>query len=121
MTRVRASIWVGTCVWLLGLGSVFSFNIWSGDGYQLFGKTFFDLLDYLTANIMLPLGGLLIAIFAGWSMSRGSSVDEFNMGDGLFYWVWRLLIRYITPVAVIIVFLNAIGVVDWLLSKNLLW
>lgn len=121
MSRVRASIWVGMSVWLLGLGSVFSFNIWSGEEFQLFGKTFFDLLDYLSANIMLPMGGLLIAIFAGWSMRRVSSVDEFNMGDGFVYKIWWLLIRYITPVAVIAVFLNAIGVVDWLLSKNLLW
>jgi len=121
MTRVRASIWVGVSVWLLGLGSVFSFNIWSGAEFQLFGKTFFDLLDYLTANIMLPMGGLLIAIFAGWRMTRDSSVEEFNLRFNFFYRVWRLLIRYITPVAVIIVFLNAIGVVDWLLSKNLLW
>ncbi len=111
MSRIRASIWVGLSVWLLGLGTVFSFNIWSGESFQLFGKTFFDLLDYLTANIMLPLGGLLIAIFAGRSLSRDSSVDEFNMGDGFFYKLWRVLIRYITPVAVVIVFLHAIGVV----------
>ena len=121
MTRVRAAIWVGLSVWLLGLGSVFSFNVWSGEEFQLFGNTFFDLLDYLTANIMLPLGGLLIALFAGWYISRNSSVDEFNMGDGFIYKIWRLVIRYITPVAVVIVFLNAIGVIDWLLSKNLLW
>lgn len=111
MSRIRASIWVGLSVWLLGLGTVFSFNIWSGESFQLFGKTFFDLLDYLTANIMLPLGGLLIAIFAGRSLSRDSSVDEFNMGDGFFYKLWWVLIRYITPVAVVIVFLHAIGVV----------
>ncbi len=121
MGRIRASIWVGASVWLLGLGTVFSFNIWSGENFQLFGKTVFDILDYLTANIMLPLGGLLIAIFAGRCMTRASSVDEFNLGDGRRYSVWWILIRYITPVAVVIVFLNAIGVVDWLLSKNLLW
>lgn len=121
MTRIRASIWVGLLVWILGLGSVFSFNVWSGEEYKLFGKTFFDLLDYLTANIMLPLGGLLIALFAGRYISRSSSADEFNMGDGLRYKMWRMVIRNITPVAVVIVFLNAIGVIDWLLSKNLLW
>lgn len=111
MSRIRAAIWVGLLVWFLGLGTVFSFNIWSGESFQLFGKTFFDIMDYLTANIMLPLGGLLIAIFAGRCMSRSSSVDEFSMGDGLIYKTWWLLIRYITPVAVVIVFLHAIGVV----------
>jgi NSS family neurotransmitter:Na+ symporter len=111
MSRIRAAIWVGLLVWFLGLGTVFSFNIWSGESFQLFGKTFFDIMDYLTANIMLPLGGLLIAIFAGRCMSRSSSVDEFSMGDGLIYKTWWLLIRYVTPVAVVIVFLHAIGVV----------
>jgi len=114
ISRIKASIWVGLSVWLLGLGTVFSFNIWSGDGFKLFGMTFFDILDYLTANIMLPLGGLLIALFAGRFMTRGSSVEEFNMGDGIRYSLWRVLIRYVTPVAVVIVFLNAIGVFGWL-------
>ncbi len=111
MSRVRAAIWVGISVWLLGLGTVFSFNLLSGEQYQLFGKTFFDLLDYLTANIMLPLGGLLIAIFAGWVMARTSTVDELGMGDGLGYRIWRGLIRYVTPVAVVLVFLRAIEVI----------
>jgi NSS family neurotransmitter:Na+ symporter len=60
---------------------------------------------------MLPLGGLLIAIFAGWYLSRSSSVDELAMGDGFKYKLWRMLIRYITPVAVALVFLRAIKVI----------
>jgi NSS family neurotransmitter:Na+ symporter len=110
MSRVRAAIWIGILVWLLGLATVFSFNIWSGEEMQLFGMTAFDLLDYLTANIMLPLGGLLIAIFAGWFMARNSTVEEFAMGDGIRYKVWWAVIRYVTPVAVVLVFLNVIGV-----------
>ena len=74
-------------------------------------STIFDLLDYLTANIMLPLGGLLIAVFAAWKMSRASTVDELAMGDGFFYKLWRFLVRYITPVAVVIIFLKAISVI----------
>ncbi len=109
MSRIRAAIWVGLLVWLLGLGSVFSFNIWSED--KLFGKTFFDLLDYLAANIMLPLGGLMIAIFAGRVMARSSTVDELSLGDGVRYRLWRGVIRYVTPVAVMLVFLKAIGVI----------
>jgi NSS family neurotransmitter:Na+ symporter len=72
--------------------------------------TFFDLLDYLAANIMLPLGGLFIALFAGWSMARQSSQDEFAM-QGQAYRLWRALIRYVAPLAVILVFLNAIGMI----------
>jgi NSS family neurotransmitter:Na+ symporter len=110
MTRIRAAVWIGLTTWILGLGSVFSFNIWSGEKYQLFGKTFFDLLDYLAANIMLPLGGLLIAFFAGWVMKKASSEDEFAMAA----WaqkLWWFLIRYLSPLAVVAVFLHAIGVI----------
>lgn len=115
MTRIRAAAWIGLTTWILGLGSVFSFNLWSGDEYRLFGKTVFDLLDYLAANIMLPLGGLLIAIFAGRFMARESSEDEFAM-NGLAYKLWRMLIRYISPLAVILIFLNVIGVLPLLVS-----
>ncbi len=108
MNRIYASVWIGAITWFMGLGTVFSFNIWSGQ--KIFGKTFFDLLDYLTANIMLPLGGLLIAIFAGWLMSKESSFSELNTGKGV-YNIWDFVIRFVTPLLVMIIFLNAIGVI----------
>ncbi len=106
MTRVRAAIWIGLTTWVIGLGTVFSFNIWSD--VKLFDMTFFDLLDYLTANIMLPLGGLLIAVFSGWLMKKASSREEFAM-SGVRYALWRTLIRYVSPLAVVVVFLHVIG------------
>jgi NSS family neurotransmitter:Na+ symporter len=111
MKRIPAAAAVGILAWFLGIGTVLSFNLWSGEEYQLFGKTLFDLLDYLTANILLPLGGLFIAIFAGWVMSRQASQDELRMGDGLAYRSWRFLLRFVSPLLVLIVFFNAIGVI----------
>lgn len=105
--RVRAAVLAGVSVWLLGIACLLSLNEWSG--VTLFGKGFLDLFDFLTANILLPLGGLLIAAFAGWVLSRAASVDELDMGDGLAYRLWRVLIRYVAPLAVALVFLNAIG------------
>ena len=106
MTRVRAATWVGVLTWLLGLGTIFSFNIWSGNEFKLFGMTFFDLLDYLTANLMLPLGGLMIAIFSGWVMKSESSQAEFAMKPDA-YKLWWIVIRYISPLVVVVVFINA--------------
>jgi len=116
MDRMKASVVMGIACWLFGLITVFSFNIWSDITplymFETFrDKTLFDLLDYLTANIMLPLGGLLIAIFSVWIMHEDASVDELNMGEGLTYQIWHFLVRYITPIAVIIVFLRAIKVI----------
>ncbi|MGB5306825.1 MAG: sodium-dependent transporter [Gammaproteobacteria bacterium] len=117
LTRVTAAVFAGLATWLFGLLTVFSFNIWSEvkllSMFPVFrDSTIFGLLDYLTANIMLPLGGLLIAVFAARAMSRESSMEELAMGDRFFYPLWRFLVRYITPVAVIVVFLNAIGILD---------
>ncbi|MEE8264622.1 MAG: sodium-dependent transporter [Gammaproteobacteria bacterium] len=110
MTRVHASILACGIVWILGLGALFSLNIWSDA--TLFGKTFFGLLEYLTANIMLPVGGFLIALFAGWRLSRAASVNELGLGQGFAYQTWRILVRYITPVGLILVFLHVLGVLD---------
>lgn len=108
MSRMRACIWAGLVTWVLGIGTVLSFNI--GADVKLFGKTFFDLLDYLTANLMLPLGGLCIAIFAGWVMSQDKTADELNLSKPWLYAVWLFLVRFVSPVAVIVVFLNVMGV-----------
>jgi len=106
--RVFASAWAGVVTWLLGVVSLLSLNAWSD--YKVFGMGFMDLFDFLATNILLPLGGFLIAIFAGWYLSRASSLDELNMGDRFAYRFWRALIRYVTPIAVGVVFLRAIKV-----------
>jgi NSS family neurotransmitter:Na+ symporter len=108
MTRVQAAAWAGLGTWVVGIGTVLSFNVWSQP--WAFGKTFFDLIDYLTSNILLPLGGLLIALFAGWLMSKRSVRDELGLEAGWFA-VWLLVLRYVAPVAVLIVFLNAVGLI----------
>jgi len=112
MNRVKAAAWAGLTAWLFGLGSLFSLNIWAG--YKLFGKTFFDLVEYLTANVMLPLGGVLIAIFAAWKMSKEASRGELGLRDGIGYALWRFLVRYITPVAIGLVLLNVTGILPWI-------
>ena len=109
MSRVNASVVSGSAAWLLGIATIFSFNVMSG--VKLFGKTFFDLLDFLTANIMLPLGGLFIAVFATWVMSKQASREEIGLFGAaqVGYYLWFYLTRFVTPIAVIVVFLNAIG------------
>ncbi len=111
VSRARACFWSGLATWLLGLGTVFSFNIWSE--VKLFGNTFFENLDYLTTNIMLPLGGLAIAIFSVWVMNTKTVRNELAMKREFSFKFWQFLVRYITPLAVIIIFLNVIGIVKF--------
>ena len=108
MTRITAAVWSGLVTWLLGLGTVFSFNIW--ENVKLFGLNYFDLLDFITSNLMLPLGGILIALFAGWLMKSDTTRAELNIKNPTVYRAWQALVRYIAPVAVFIVLLHAIGV-----------
>ena len=114
VSRLHASVSVGVATWAMGLGTVFSFNIWSDKTwsipYLFKDYSFFDTLDYLTANVMLPMGGLFIGIFAAWLMREASSRDELNTHDWI-YKIWRILLRYITPIAVIIVFLKAVKII----------
>ena len=112
LKRSSMAVVTGTLCWACGLSSIFSFNIWSDFHPLSFipkfaDKTIFDLLDFTLANILIPIGGLLIALFAGWAMSRESTVDELGLTDGLLYRLWRFLVRYLAPIALIsILFAN---------------
>lgn len=107
MNRIKASIVLGMLAWVLGLGTVFSFNIWQDVSFFA-GKDFFHSLDFITANIMLPLGGLLIAIFAGWIMKRTVVEKELNMSSYGLYALWTIVLRLVSPVAVLVVMLWAL-------------
>lgn len=105
--RKKACIWAGLVTWLLGLGTVFSFNILSN--FKLFERTIFDLLDYLTSNLLLPIGGFFIAVFAGWIMQKQHSEAELEFSNPKAYQIWKLLVSYLAPAAVFLVFLNVVG------------
>lgn len=104
--RSKACIYAGLLTWLLGMGTVFSFNYWKD--IKFYSMTFFDLMDALTANIMLPIGGMLIAIFSGWVMHETISREQLNIGK--MYHLWHFLIKFVAPFAVFIVLLHAVGI-----------
>jgi NSS family neurotransmitter:Na+ symporter len=105
-TRAQAALMVGGLIWFIGFGTVFSFNVLAK--FRFFKGTIFDNIDHLTSNIMLPLGGVFISVFASWVMCRNSSADELG-GAGTTYKLWRFLARYLAPLAIIFVFLKAVG------------
>jgi len=116
LTRPRAAALIGVVVWVLGLLTVLSFNELSH--VTFLAGSIFDNLDFLTSNILLPLGGLLIAVFAGWVMCKSSTVDELEMGIGFRYGIWRFLTRFVAPLALVVIFLNATGMLGLLRSTN---
>ncbi|PKM05132.1 MAG: sodium-dependent transporter [Gammaproteobacteria bacterium HGW-Gammaproteobacteria-6] len=98
--------------WLLGLLTVFSFNVWSEDSFThgLFGRSPFDVLELIT-NILMPLGGLLIALFAGWALSREEVLREMATNETWFQ-LWQFLVRFVAPTAVAFVFLRTIPQIE---------
>jgi NSS family neurotransmitter:Na+ symporter len=108
-TRAQAAVIIGGLIWIIGFGSVLSFNVLSD--FTFAKGTIFDNVDYLTSNIMLPLGGVFIVFFAGWVMCRNSTADELG-GAGAIYKIWRVLARFIAPIGILFVFLKAVGLLD---------
>ena len=82
------------------------------------GLNWFDTIDYLVSNVMLPLGGLLIALFASWVVASKVRKEEFMRGTafGWVYYPWLFMLRFVVPLAIVVVFLNAIGVVQLITS-----
>ncbi|GAB3489012.1 sodium-dependent transporter [Marinomonas epiphytica] len=102
LTRTTASVALVVVVWALGIACLGSFNFISD--VTFFGKNTFDALDYLTANIMLPLGGILIAIFAGWFVKKQYAAEELEISATTFS-LWKVAIMIIAPISVSIVFI----------------
>lgn len=107
LTRDQACVRAGLVAWILGFVTVFSFNRWAD--IHFFGQTLFELIDALTANIMLPMGGLAIAVFAGWIMKKEHTEQELALPAEQ-YKVWKVLISYVAPAGVFLIFLHVVGV-----------
>jgi NSS family neurotransmitter:Na+ symporter len=109
ISRKRAAWMIAIFSWLLGIAVVLSFNEWK-EVKLLFGLNIFDTLDKLTTNIMLPLGGLLMAIFAGWVMQTHHVREELGIAVRP-YVLWRFTIRFVSPLAIIAIFMYLVGVI----------
>ena len=107
ITRIKAATIATSFAWLLGIGTIISFNI--GKDIKIFGMTIFELLDYLTSNILLPMGGILITVFVGWLISKENIDSELKIKSKILKSIWYFSARIIAPIAVIFVMLNALG------------
>lgn len=100
--RIPACIVLGLIVWGMGVAALGSFNFISD--VKLLGFNVFDFLDFMTANIMLPLGGLFIAIFAGWIITRDMVANELAISSPLLFNAWYIALRFIAPIGVSVIF-----------------
>lgn len=107
ISRLKAVLASGITLWLLSLGTVLSFNAWSE--VTLLGKTFFDSLDFLTTNLLMPLGGLATVLFAGWALSRKLVQESIGIDQPQLFALWWQALRVVTPLGILVVFLHSLG------------
>lgn len=102
--RVSANLLIASLAWLLGLGTVMSFNDWSDSTYFL-GMNLFNFIDFITASVLLPLGGALMAVYVGWFMKRRPLRRELKLESRETFSRWFTIVRYVSPVLVLVVFI----------------
>ncbi len=112
LDRPTAASYLGLIVWALGLVSLLSFNLWEhvrplGEWARFRDSTPFDLVNFMAANILLPVGGFGLAVFAGWRVSRMTL--QLELGSGRMFGLWLISVRFLVPVAAVLVFLQGLG------------
>jgi NSS family neurotransmitter:Na+ symporter len=109
-SRAKASLVVGGIAWVVGLGSAASFNI-AKDVTLPNGWNFFDVMDQISNNVLLPVGGILIALFSSWLLNK-TILDEQLSEDQTFFLSWLWLARIVAPLGVLMVF--TVTIWNWL-------
>ncbi|MCP4838485.1 MAG: sodium-dependent transporter [Planctomycetes bacterium] len=113
-TRMRATWTMGIAIFTFGIITAFA----NSEGFKMvswlpgYGQSFFDTMDLLTSNWMLPLGGLFIALYAGWVMPERLRQAELSDMSGPIAGAWLVLIRFVAPLLVMIVLLDKAGLID---------
>ena len=109
VTRGRAAVLVtGFCI-VTGILSSLSLGIWDA---KFFSLGFFDLLDFVTAKLMLPLGGFLVCLFVGWYLKRTLSYEEltnYGLQKAPYFPIHMFILRYFAPIAITLIFVNELG------------
>jgi NSS family neurotransmitter:Na+ symporter len=115
--RHAAAIVLTTIIFVLGVPSALSYNLLAN--FKIFNLNFFDLVDFIASNILLPLGGLLIAVFVAWIWGYSRAIPNLKEGaQNLFDsypWIitfWKIFLKYFSPILIFFVFLHSIGLLD---------
>ena len=105
LSRKRSALGISFFAWTLGIGTVLSFNLLS-DFNLTPGRNFLDSMDFISNQILLPLGGMLIAIFVGWFMNHNLISNEIGHINFYIYRLWKFFIKFIAPISVASIFIS---------------
>ncbi|WP_417825121.1 sodium-dependent transporter [Thalassospira lucentensis] len=111
ISRKSAAVIIGFVIFLLGIPSSLSMGV-MGDVKIIAGKNFFDLMDFISSSLLLPIGGLFISLFVGWVV-WGKAQEEIAAHNGVIpIWVgaWGVIVKFIAPIAIAFILLKGLGV-----------
>ena len=105
--RNKWSLILGILTFIFGIPSALSYGVMAD--VQIFGKTFFDVMDFLVSNLLMPFGALCLSLFTGYIFKKALAMEELHLDEtpwkqGLFQ-VWLFLLRFIIPIIIIVVFI----------------
>lgn len=116
ISRKKAAIMVGSATFIFGIPSAFAnsstiFPDWAA----IYGVNFLKTIDSLVSIWVIPVGGLLSALFVGWVMDKKVTSEEFMIGTGLTYLYkpWRFFLRWIVPLTIMIIIVQKSGLYDF--------
>ncbi len=107
LSRPIAAMILGMVAWILGIGSALSFNLW--EEYKFLGdKNFFNSVIFIGNELMLPLGGMLVAFFVGWKLKPLIAAEMLEDSSNIIFRIWIIFIRFISPILIALIFVNVI-------------
>jgi NSS family neurotransmitter:Na+ symporter len=113
LERWRAALFVCISIFFLGMGTVFSFNIWADwrplasiERFADFG--YFEILEYVTANLMMPISGLLLAVFTGWMIKPEDIEKELRIKNPALFRTWYQLLRWVAPISIALILYSSL-------------
>jgi NSS family neurotransmitter:Na+ symporter len=111
-SRVTATVFSAGSMGVVGALATLSTSTLSG--FTIFGKTFFDLFDFASSNVLLPVGGILICLFVGWKLGPATIIEEASnhgvLNNQVFLKFLTIMLRWVAPIAILLVLLNGLGI-----------
>lgn len=115
-SRKKAVLTFGFSIFLIGIPSALSTNLFSE--IKLFGKTFFDITEFISSNLMLPIGGFFISIFVAWIWKSDYVKTNLTMGaekilsrSEFLFNGWLFILKFIAPILILVVLLSSLGII----------
>ncbi|WP_226581526.1 sodium-dependent transporter [Halobacillus litoralis] len=109
-SRFATSVIMGSIMFVMGISVSLGFGIWSGVT-PIGDLNILDSMDYIASNILLPLGGLSMALLVGWYFKKSEALEATDLTGSFIGQIWYPIVKYLAPFLIVLIFLNKIGVI----------